>query len=49
MAGRIAQQSRHARDERRRMVGFSVSDEIEKLDRLRKSGPIAMRQLESST
>ena len=29
-----------ARDELRRTVGFSVAEEIEKLDRLKKSGSI---------
>jgi len=40
MAERSSQQAQHARDELRRVVGFSVADEIEKLDRLRKSGSI---------
>ena len=30
----------HARDELRRVIGFSVADEIEKLDRLKKAGTI---------
>ena len=37
MAERSGQQAQQARDELRRVVGFSVADEIEKLDRLRKS------------
>jgi Phospholipase_D-nuclease N-terminal/Short C-terminal domain len=40
MAERTSQQAQQARDELRRVVGFSVADEIEKLDRLRKSGTI---------
>lgn len=30
-----------ARDELRRVIGFSVADEIEKLDRLKKAGMIS--------
>src|SRR5262249_37507378 len=40
MAERSSQQAQQARDELRRVVGFSVADEIEKLDRLKKSGSI---------
>jgi Short C-terminal domain len=40
MAERSGQQAQHAREELRRAVGFSVTDEIEKLDRLKKSGSI---------
>src|SRR5215475_5626181 len=40
MAERSAQQAQHARDELRRVVGFSAADEIEKLDRLKKAGSI---------
>ena len=40
MAERNGQQAQQARDELRRVVGFSVADEIEKLDRLRKAGSI---------
>jgi hypothetical protein len=40
MAQRNAQQAQQARDELRRAVGFSVADEVEKLDRLKKSGTI---------
>src|SRR5262245_901473 len=40
MAERTSQQAQHARDELRRVVGFSVADEIGKLDRLKKSGSI---------
>ena len=40
MAERNSQQAQQARDEVRRAVGFSVADEIEKLDRLKKSGSI---------
>jgi len=40
MAERSGQQTVQAREELRRVVGFSVADEIEKLDRLKKSGSI---------
>ena len=40
MAERNAQHAQQARNEVRRAVGFSVADEIEKLDRLKKSGTI---------
>jgi hypothetical protein len=40
MAERSSQQARQAREELRRVVGFSAADEIEKLDRLKKSGSI---------
>jgi hypothetical protein len=40
MAERSSQQAQQARDELRRVAGFSVVDEIEKLDRLKKSGSI---------
>jgi hypothetical protein len=40
MAERTNQQAQQARDELRRVAGFSVADEIEKLDRLKKSGSI---------
>ena len=40
MAERNAQQARQARDELRQVVGFSVADEIAKLDQLKKSGSI---------
>jgi len=40
MAERSGQQAQQAREELRRVVGFSVADEIEKLDRLKKSGSI---------
>src|SRR5215470_11526171 len=40
MAERSSQQAQQARDELRRVSGFSVADEIEKLDRLKKSGSI---------
>jgi len=35
------QQSQQARDDLRRIVGFSVADEIDKLDRLKKAGSIS--------
>jgi hypothetical protein len=40
MAERDAQQAQDARDELRRVVGFSAADEIIKLDQLKKSGSI---------
>ena len=40
MAERNAQQAQETRDELRRIVGFSVADEITKLDQLKKSGSI---------
>jgi Phospholipase_D-nuclease N-terminal len=41
MTERNVQNAQHARDELRRVVGFSAADEIEKLDRLKKSGTIS--------
>lgn len=40
LAERNVQQAQQARDELRRVVGFSAADEITKLDQLRKSGSI---------
>ena len=40
MSERSSQQAQQAREELRRVVGFSAADEIEKLDRLRKTGSI---------
>jgi hypothetical protein len=40
MAERNAQQAQQARDQLRHVVGFSVADEITKLDQLKKSGSI---------
>jgi hypothetical protein len=40
MAERSNQQAQQARDELRQVVGFSVADELEKLDRLKRSGSI---------
>jgi hypothetical protein len=40
MAERNAQQAQQAREELRRVVGFSVADELSKLDQLKKSGSI---------
>ena len=40
MADRNVRQAQEARDELRRVVGFSVADEIEKLDRLKRSGSV---------
>ena len=44
MAERNSQQAQQARDELRRVAGFSVADEIEKLDRLKKSGSITAQE-----
>ena len=41
MTERNAQQAQEARQELRRVVGFSAADEIEKLDRLKKAGSIS--------
>ena len=41
MAERNVQQVQQARDELRRVVGFSAADEIDKLDRLKKAGSIS--------
>src|SRR5215468_10643776 len=41
MAGRNVEQAQQARDELRRVVGFSVADEIQKLDGLKKAGSIS--------
>ena len=41
MAERNVQQVQQARDDLRRTVGFSVADEIEKLDRLKQAGSIS--------
>jgi hypothetical protein len=40
MAERNAQQAQQAREELHRVVGFSVADEITKLDQLKKAGSI---------
>jgi hypothetical protein len=40
MAERATQREQQAREELRRVVGFSVADEIGKLDQLKKSGSI---------
>ena len=40
MAERNAQRAEQAREELRRVVGYSVADEITKLDQLKKSGSI---------
>jgi hypothetical protein len=40
MAERNAQQAQQARDDLRRVVGYSAADEITKLDQLKKSGSI---------
>jgi Short C-terminal domain len=41
MAERNIQQAQQTRDELRQVVGFSVADEIRKLDELKKSGAIS--------
>lgn len=41
MAQRNVEQSQQARDELRRIVGYSAADEIDKLDRLKKAGSIS--------
>jgi hypothetical protein len=41
MAERRNQQAQQARDELRRVVGFSVADELEKLERLKNSNTIS--------
>ena len=41
MGERNVQQARQARDEIRSAVGFSVADEIQKLDRLKQAGSIS--------
>ena len=41
MTERTAQRASEAREELRRVVGFSAADEIEKLDRLKKAGSIS--------
>jgi hypothetical protein len=41
MTERSSQQAEQAREELRKVVGFSAADEIEKLDRLKKSGSIS--------
>ena len=44
MADRTVQQAQQARDELRRVVGFSIADEIEKLDHLKKSGSLTTEE-----
>jgi hypothetical protein len=41
MEGRNVEQAQQARDELRRVVGFSTADEIQKLDVLKKAGSIS--------
>jgi hypothetical protein len=47
MGERNAQQAREAREELRRVIGFSAADEIEKLDRLKKAGSISEAEFAS--
>jgi hypothetical protein len=44
MADRSVQQAQQAREELRRVAGFSVADEIDKLDRLKTSGSITTEE-----
>lgn len=44
MAERQSQRAQQARDELRQVVGFSVADEIEKLERLKNSGTISSEE-----
>jgi hypothetical protein len=44
MEARSAQQMAEARDELRRSVGFSVADELEKLDNLKRSGKLSEQE-----
>jgi Phospholipase_D-nuclease N-terminal len=44
MADRTVQQAQQARDELRRVVGFSIADEIEKRDHLKKSGTLTTEE-----
>src|SRR3974390_1761407 len=44
MAERSSHKALQAREELRRVVGFSAADEIEKLDRLKKSGSITEQE-----
>jgi len=46
MKERNNERAEQARNELRRVVGFSVADGIEKLDRLKKSGSIASEEFE---
>ncbi len=41
MAERQGERAQHAREQLRHMVGYSVADELEKLDRLKNSGSIS--------
>jgi len=44
MTERSTQQALQTRDELRRVVGYSVADEIKKLDELKKSGSITAEE-----
>jgi Phospholipase_D-nuclease N-terminal len=44
MAERNQARTQHAREELRHLVGFSVADELEKLDRLKLSGSISAKE-----
>ena len=47
MAERNVQQAQQAREELRRVVGYSAADEIAKLDQLKKSGSISEAEFAS--
>src|SRR6516162_7402209 len=47
MAERQSQRAQQARDELRQVVGFSVADELEKLERLKSSGAISSEEYAS--
>jgi hypothetical protein len=47
MAERNTQQAQQAREELRRVVGFSVADELTKLDQLKKSGSITEAEFQN--
>jgi ElaB/YqjD/DUF883 family membrane-anchored ribosome-binding protein len=44
MAERHAQRAQQAREELRQVVGYSVADEIEKLERLKNAGTISAEE-----
>src|SRR5215470_10179645 len=44
MAERSVRQAQQAREDLRHVIGYSVADEIEKLDRLKKSGSITEQE-----
>ena len=44
MAERRLEDAKHARDDMRRIIGFSVADELEKLDKLKQAGTISAEE-----